>query len=725
MTSNTIHRSCIVIAAASCAGTQAFADTDTIDEITVTAEFREENVQDLSISVTAVDGEVLRSTGVIGLEEVVTTMPSVEERTGRGDGGFFIRGVGSRFAGIDAAVSNYMDGVFQSRGNVSNFSAVDIERVEVLRGPQGTLYGRGANGGAVNLVTKDPVLGEFGGYMNVGFGNFDDQHIEGALNVPVSDRIAIRLAGVVDSHDGYLDNGLDDADSSAFRVKLLAEATERLSLQLAVEEFRNDALGFGNVFVPANDWIGIPYEGVPFPFFAPVCGDGTFLVGPPGVPPTEVTLPACNPQQDTENTSVRAQADYDAGNVAITAIYGYQDYTSRYRQVFSGIFEEGFVPLEQNSLELRVSSQTDGPLEWVAGAFWMEHDLSGSRTSGTFGDTQTDLNVNTTSAVFGQGTFSTSDTVRLIAGVRYTSEEQESLVDLIGVGLNEEVTDTSKVTWRAGVEMDLSEDSLLYFTASTGFTRGGQGLSQLTGELYFWDEETVTAYEIGSKNIFADGDLRLNAAVFFYDWEDYQLNFPTGSPNAGNFETRTQNVDGSTRILGLEVEGAYLLSDSTRLDFSATINDSKFAEGEIFINGFFANLAPPGQPPNLVPLDPIDMTDIDLPYAPRYTATLRLRQDITPDLALSIGLDYNDGYWTAIERFNNDGSLKENFWQGSYTLWNAGLFYEPEDANWSISIYGKNLSEEVVIGQSNQAGPNVVGVLQNPRTYGITGTYRF
>jgi iron complex outermembrane receptor protein len=496
-------------------------------------------------------------------------------------------------------------------------------------------------------------------------------------------------------------------------------------LLFAVEEFRNDAKGYGNVFVPADDWIGIPYEGVPFPFFAPACGNGTFPVGPPGGPTTDVTLPPCDPRQNTDNTSVTARADYDAGPVSFTAIYGYQDYTSEYRQVFSGIFEEGYVPLEQQSLELRLASLAEGPFEWVAGAFWMEHDQSGSSTSGTFGDTQSDLNVNTTTAIFGQGTYSTSDTFRLIAGLRYTSEEQKSLVDLVGVGLNEELTDTSKVTWKAGIEMDVSEDSLLYATASTGFTRGGQGLSQLTGELYFWDEETVTAYEIGSKNRFQDGALQLNAAFFFYDWEDYQLDFPTGSPDSGDFETRTQNVAGSTSITGIEIEGIYLITDRTRLDFSATYNNSEFADGEVYINGYQENVAPPGQPPVFVPLDPINMSGIDLPYAPGVTATLRLDQDITTDLRIAVEFDYNDGYWTAIERFNNDGSLKDNFWQESYTLWNAGLFYEPDDADWSISLYGKNLSEEVVIGQSNNAGPNVVGVLQNPRTYGITATYRF
>lgn len=707
------------------AGTAVFADTSVVEEVIVTAEFREESIQDMSLSVTAVSGEALRDTGTMGLEEAVTTMPSVEERTGRGDGGFYIRGVGSRFAGINGAVSNYVDGVYQSRGNVSNFAAMDVSRIEVLRGPQGTLYGRGANGGAVNLITNDPVIGEFEGYVNVGFGDYSDQHLEGALNIPISDSVAIRVAAVLDSHDGYLDNDLDDADSKAARIKLLAQPTDNLSFLLSVEEFRNDANGYGNVFVPTDDWIGIPYEGVPFPFFAPACGNGTFPVGPPGGPTMPVTLPACDPNQDTDNTGIRAQVDYDAGPVAVTGIYGYQDYTSQYRQVFSGIFEEGFVPLEQQSLEVRLSSNTDGPVEWVAGVFWLEHDQSGSRTAGTFGTTQTDLNVNTTTAVFGQGTFNVADRLRLIAGLRYTDEEQESLVALAGVGLNEEVTETSKTTWKVGAEYDLAANSLLYGTVSTGFTRGGQGLSQLTGGLYFWDEETVTSYEIGTKNVLMDGALQLNGALYYYDWEDFQLNFPIGSPNAGNFETRTQNVDGSTSIFGIELEGTYLITDSTRLDFSATYNNSKFAEGEIFINGFFQNLSPPGAPPMLVPLDPIDMTDIDLPYAPRFTSTLRLSQELLEGLTLSVGLDHNDGYWTAIERFNNDGSLKDNFWQENYTIWNASLSYEPDGGQWSVSVYGKNLSEELVIGQSNQAGPNVVGVLQNPRTYGITASYRF
>jgi iron complex outermembrane receptor protein len=694
-----------------------------LEEVIVSAEYRAESIQDLSLAITAIDGDELLKTGIIGIEEAITTMPSVEERTGRGDGGFFIRGVGSRFGGIDAGVATYVDGVYQSRGNVTNFATVDVSDVSVLRGPQGTLYGRGANGGAINLVTNNPVIGEVEGYISAGLGNYSNQHIEGAVNIPLGEKLALRAAAVKNQRDGFLDNDLDDADSQALRVKLLAEPNEDLSVLMSVEYFENNAKGYGNVFLPAEDWIGIPYENTPFPFFAPVCGGLEAEVGPPGGPTETVQLPDCDPSQETENLNVTAQLNYNIDEFAnLTVIAAYQDFSNNYTQVFSGVYEEGDVPLEQTSLEARLVSNTDGAIEWVAGVFWMEHDLSGFRTEGTFGQTSNDQSVNTTQAVYGQSTFNVSENLRLIAGLRYTEEEDETLLSTVASETGETVfldepQDASKVTWKFGAEMDLGDSSLLYATVSTGFTRGGTDLSQFTGLPYRWEEETVTAYEIGSKNQLFDKSLQLNAAIFYYDWEDYHLDFPFGSLEAGTFETRTQNVDGSTSIFGVEVEGAYLISEQNSMEFSATYNKSEFADGEIFINGvqdFLGN-----------DLDPVDMGGIQLAYAPEFTANLSFSQNIFEGLEAKIALDYNDGYWTAIERFNTDGSQNNSFNQGSYTLWNATLTYEPADGNYSVSVYGKNLTDEVIVGQANSAGPNVVGVLQNPRTYGITARYNF
>jgi iron complex outermembrane receptor protein len=211
--------------------------------------------------------------------------------------------------------------------------------------------------------------------------------------------------------------------------------------------------------------------------------------------------------------------------------------------------------------------------------------------------------------------------------------------------------------------------------------------------------------------------LQLNGSIYYYDWQDYHLDFPFGSVEEGTFETRTQNVDGSSTIFGIELEGVFLITERSRLSFSSTYNKSEFADGEIFINGvedFFGN-----------PLPAIDMGGIALPYAPELTASLNFTQTIVDGLTATIGMDYNDGYWTAIERFNADGSEDQRFFQDSYTLWNANLSYEPAGGNYSITLYGKNLSEEVIVGQANQAGPNVVGVLQNPRTYGISARYNF
>lgn len=210
--------------------TWAQSGANSLEEIIVTAQRRSESLQDTALAISAVGGEKMRSQGVTNLADAIQTTPSVELWSSNLGGGFTIRGVGTRIPGVDSPTSTYSDGVFQSRAEVTNFAFVDVNRIEVLRGPQGTLYGRNAMAGAVNVITNNPSMEDFEASLNVQAGNYSSHHVEAVVNAPLGETAAARLVAVKDYHDGYLSNDLDDADSQAVRLKVLVEPSETVSL---------------------------------------------------------------------------------------------------------------------------------------------------------------------------------------------------------------------------------------------------------------------------------------------------------------------------------------------------------------------------------------------------------------------------------------------------------------------------------------------------------------
>jgi iron complex outermembrane recepter protein len=683
-----------------------------LQEIVITAQRRSESIEKAPLAITAVTGEELSTLGILNLQDAISLMPSVQIQGSNLGSGFYIRGIGSRIPGVfgdgsGSPVSTYSDNVFQSRSEITNLMFLDLNRIEVLRGPQGTLYGRNNNAGAVNIISNDPELGKLGATATLQYGNYNEQHTEGTANIPINDFVAVRAAFGSEYHSGYLSNGLNDADTQTGRIKVLIEPSDLLRILLVGDYTHGGGLGAGNVNIPtsarSNPWQAPGYAALDFP-----PGSGNFVCGGPGTGP-------CTAFQDTKNYDVHAQVDWNLGWGVMTFLPAYQDYHSQYQQVFSAIYEDNTTPLHQTSAELRLASEPESAVKWVGGLYWLRDNGSGLYDhnfsfNSTIDNTE---NINQTKAVFGQVTVPVTGSIRLTGGLRYTQDYFKTVQETSGVPENASAT-FDKTTYKGGIEMDLTPNSLLYVNVSNGFRQGGVGQSANTGTIYTFGPETILAYELGSKNKFLDSTLLLNADVYYYDYDGYQLDvnfYP--DPNSQVYETRTSNLPGTTRVAGAEFEGAWLATTRDRIDFTATYEYTRFADASVALGASDTVLT--------------NLGGRELPRTPKWTGTLGYGH--TWDLPAGsltghVDAQYSSAYVVDLLYFTYaNPSL---FTQAAYGLVNANLTWNSGSGRWSTGIYGRNLSNKAVLQQANPAGPvNVVGVIGDPRTFGVRISAKF
>ena len=683
-----------------------------LQEIVITAQRRSESIEKAPLAISAVTGVALQNEGVLNLQDAISLMPSVQVQASNLGSGFYIRGIGSRIPGVfgdgsGSPVSTYSDNVFQSRSEITNLMFLDVNRIEVLRGPQGTLYGRNNSGGAVNVVSNDPELGQLSASASLQYGNYNEQHTEGTANIPVNDYIAVRAAFGSEYHSGYLSNGLDDADTQSGRLKVLVEPSDVLRILLEGDYTHGGGLGVGNVSIPtsgrSNPWQAPGYAALDFP-----PGSGNFVCGATGTAP-------CTPSQDTKNYDIHAQVDWNLGWGVMTFLPAYQDYHSEYQQVFSGLYEDNTTPLRQTSTELRLASEAGSAVKWVGGLYWLRDDGSGLYDHNfSFNSTiENSENINQTKAVFGQVTVPIADHVRFTGGLRYTQDYFKTVQVTSGVSENAAAS-FDKTTYKGGVEMDLTADSLLYFDVSNGFRQGGVGQSANTGTVYTFGPETILAYELGLKNKFMDGTVLLNADVYYYNYNGYQLDvnfYP--NPNSEVYETRTSNLPGTTEVAGAEFEGAWLATKADRIDFTATYEYTRFADASVALGSSSTVLT--------------DLGGRELPRTPKWTGTLGYGH--TWDLSAGTLTGHVDGQYSSsyvVDLLYFTYANPSLFTQAAYGLLNANLTWTSASGKWSTGMYGRNLTNKAVLQQANPAGPvNVVGVIGDPRTWGVRLTAKF
>ncbi|EED33382.1 TonB-dependent receptor domain protein [gamma proteobacterium NOR5-3] len=414
-----------------------------IEEVLVTAQRREQSLQDAAVPVQTFDQDQLTQAGMESAQDLGLLSPALGVSAGGGPlTSFFVRGVGALTVNplTDAAVAQNVDGIYLGRSSGAAGQAMyDLARVELLKGPQGTLYGRNATGGVVNYIPNKPVLGENSGYLQGEVGNYSKIGLQGAANVAVSDTVAIRVSGNSLDRDGFSDDGTNDQDSYSLRAQLLFEPNDKLSVRVAADYSEVSSTG------PGGDLIGTYANPTGAPN-GPSITDFT----PSGIPistgPTDpranelrtsvLHTPSFAPfqpidpndlYQDISWTGFMAEINYQTDVGTLTFLPSYRESEQDYQ--FSG---PGFAPAKtqeennQTSFELRFATDLDGPLNGILGAFYIDEEIS---TSTVFAQNfaspiQNYDNGGDSWAIFGQGTFELTETFRLNAGVRYTEDSK-------------------------------------------------------------------------------------------------------------------------------------------------------------------------------------------------------------------------------------------------------------------------------------------------------------
>ena len=409
-----------------------------IEEVIVTAQRRAQSLQDAALAVQSFDTDTLTQSGIESATDLGLLSPALGISAGGGPlASFFVRGVGALTVNplTDSAIAQNVDGVYLGRSSGAAGQALfDLERVELLKGPQGTLYGRNATGGVVNYIPNKPVLGENSGYMQAEVGNYSKLGLQGAANIAVSDDVAIRISGNKLERDGFSDDGTNDQDSFGLRGQLLFNASDKLSIRLAVDHSEVSGKGAGGDLYGtySNDTgslseftpTGLPIDSGPTDAGANAIREG--VLHTPSFAPFQ-PIDGEDLYQDISWTGFSAEINYQTDVGTLTFIPAYRESEQDYQ--FSG---PGFAPAKtaeennQTSFELRFATDLDGPLNGILGAFHIEEEIS---TSTVFAQNyaspiQNYDNGGDSWAVFAQGTFDLSESFRLNAGVRYTEDSK-------------------------------------------------------------------------------------------------------------------------------------------------------------------------------------------------------------------------------------------------------------------------------------------------------------
>ncbi len=696
----------VVLLPAVAIGQQVAADADSgsqLGEVVITARKTSEDLQHAPIAVTAVSSEEIERTGVKDATELQWQLPAVEFQTAQSVPDVFIRGVGTYNlqAGVDSAVAFSIDGIYLAHPSAYPPVLVDIAQVEEVRGPQGTLYGKNSNGGAISFVTNKPVLGQWDAEAGIGTGNYAAQLSNFMLNVPVTDTLATRFAIGTDRHGPYYDNGYNEQNNFTARWRTLFQPVDNLEFIATLDRSRisNNGFGLDSNCAPGagcppgssfNPWTGIGYRN---PFnYDHIDTWGTYLEVNWKLSWATVTSLTSYRNSDwksfitsTVGPGVPAYAADGSLNPA--------DQNTGYTQGETA---------RMTTQEVRIASPTGARLSWLLGGYYSRERTPYNETlisNGFTFFTTNPLLSDDSKAVFGQVTWSIVDGLRVTGGLRYTNEKKSAAQTENGVFVSPS-DELNKVTWKAGLEYDLTPRSLLYGSVSTGFKSGGVSeVPDFPGSNQVYAPETITAYQFGNKNRFWSDRIQVNYEVFYYDYKGFQtLNAVTDA--TGQFPglfLETLNSQKS-EMYGGELETAFALSAHDRLTLTPTFLHARFVEfnvGGVNYNGNHIEAAAPYS------VSGSYQHEFVLPGSNKIIA--------------KVSTELEGGHY--MDNGNAPGS-----YQPTYTRTTADLTYEDSGGHWSASAYVRNLENTGVIAfyEGLSVGvPNVVD-LYPPRTYGLS-----
>jgi iron complex outermembrane receptor protein len=848
---------------------QADEDQAGIKEIVVTAQRREENLQDVPISISALTAEQMAERGTNDISRLEGQVPGFTFGRSGSDARPAIRGVRTENVGVngDTTIGFFIDGIYQSRASQATTGFVDIARVEVQRGPQGTLYGRNTFGGNISIVTAAPSLEGYFGGMDVTVGEFGRFRTDAYVNAAISDTVALRLAGSYEKSDGYvknanpLGNNLFDDNNRYVRGTLLLQPNDAFSASIKFDYSKRTGAGgsaFGYKLVGSYFDVNSRqqlYNGTPVVFNTRGGNrDGINDVLPGASTPagSDLGVPIYAPGDpyridtdqptvlDLENKAWAGTLAYDFGGVTLKSITGYTDFGAiRTSDTdFSGNqigidFQDTRAKTFSQELQL-LSGENSGPLTYVLGAYYFKDKLTGifinqqlpriirnvspnlnlAANGGGFYDQQ---RAETESiAAYAQASYALTEKLRVTAGLRYTEDTKDfafananailptagtpptpqGTAITLGTGpipdsafgtqgaptnctytslpaprpgfqclaanttvLTGATYDTAKfkkATWRLAVDYQMSDDNLLYGSVSTGFRSGGFNSGQNQAALTpTFDPETVTAFEIGSKNRFVDNTVQLNLALFYnkYKGLQEQRQVPAGATTLSIIEN-----SGEARSYGAELEAIWQPTDALQIGATFAYLNAKYTEytdvpapfGTSILVADAAQLAPtivngvtiapagqrrvfaPGYNCGLVPgtggagqpgaAYGCDISGNRIPYSPETMGSVYASYDIalggemklTPYAALSYS-----GAWFG-QPFN---SILEK--QKSYSKIDLRLTLAFNDSL-SIQGYVNNVTNEATANRFVWGGGGAMQAsYAPPRQWGLIGSFKF
>lgn len=668
-----------------------------LQEVVVTAQKRSQDLQKVPEAVTAATGATLVTQGITDVRGLGEVIPAISLGQDYIYTQIDIRGVGTNndAPALDPAIAFNIDGVYQPRDFGTYGSLFDIDHVEVLRGPQGTLYGRNATGGSINVVTNKPV-DEFELAADTDFGNYDGRQEFGMVNVPLTDDFYIRAAGQYIGHDGYLTSGFNDQDSGAGRLQALYKPDSDLSLLLGVDYFEDHSLG-------AHTVIGLPFADPSDPWYDPTSTAGA--------------------HSDFDSWSTHAQLDWTFDGMTLTEIPAVKRVDFNTTDPVVGVYSTAISTDKSYSNELRLASAagSTSPFTWVTGFyFFKETDYSYSDYFNPyFSSITTNPDIAEKSwALFGQTTYSVTDSVRLTAGLRYSDDTKtatgQDQVFVPGVSfpvntIPDEFNDTwHHVDWKVGIDKDLTASSLIYASISTGYLEGGFNLGSTTGLLPNFQPETLTAYAIGSKNRFLDNRVQVNAEAFYYDYKDYIVSeYLTQGELAGDFALYNA---AKSRIYGGEIETRFLATARDVFNVSLALLHAQYTE-------FILPVADNGIT-NYSGYTAMKSPSVDVQAGYQHTWDFGNRGALQG----SVQTHFESSYWTLFD--HTPGSA-----QPAYTKTNLVLSYLGPGDKWHVQLYCDNVENSAVIATAappNSSSGTVPWVhLEEPRTYGVRLGMRF
>jgi iron complex outermembrane receptor protein len=650
--------------------------------VTVTAERRVANIQKTAIAMEVVGGADITEQGLSSGSEILKNVSNVEVQGAARGNVIAMRGVGSDLPpGMgESAVSTNYDGVYNFRAEMSTLGFFDLARVEVLRGPQGTLYGRNAAAGAVNYVTRDPELGKKSGAASLEIGSYGLMRSELGFNLPLGETLALRASGASVSRDGYLTDGFNDAKSTGGRVKLLWKPDSNVRVLAGAERIHLGGKGPG--FIPQANWeqAGTRLQA------AEGTGDnaGAEEVG----------------YQDYNATKLWTQLDWNLGFANLTVLPSYQDGSGIVYRKYDASRPPGSEEqynadpkvARQKSTEVRLSSLAGSAVQWVAGAYHYDMLnaqsclLSAAQCAGSNNTRDTTVS----KALFGQVSVPVTAAMRVVAGLRRTSDQKTSV--------GGETGDWSSTDGKLGLEYDVNPSTMAYATYATAYRPGG--FNSLPGNSGTFDSEKLKSFELGVKSRWMDNTLQLNGALFRYDYKNYQA-IDFAILNNGDLHASFLNVPSQT-IQGLEAEAQVLLGKAGKLRASFTALDATL--------GDLQQTNPDGSKYSL--------KGNPLPHAPRLSVKAGYEYPI--DLAsgaqvnLRADVRYTDKQYISITE-------NANTLQPAYTQLDLSTQYRSADDKWGINFYVKNATNYVV-KTANFVGSTMVGA---PRTYGVVLSTKF